>query len=382
MKHFDVIIVGAGSIGMAAGYYLAKNNVKTLLIDAFDPPHVYGSHHGDTRIIRYAYGEGREYVPLALRSQELWYELEQQVNEKLFEQTGVLCFGPVGSKFVDETIASAKEFSLPFEVLSGKDIKAKWRGIEIPDDYLGCYEPTSGVLYSEEIVRAYRKLALDSGATLLTNTPVTNIEMKEDGAIVSAKDQVFSTDKLVVCAGAWSGKLLSELNLPLKPTRQTVAWFKADEDLYQSSVFPAFFVDVPEGKYYGFPSIEGAGVKLGRFDDDQPINPDDPRLEFGSFDFDEGDVRHFLKAYMLESAGKLNRGKACLFTRTPDGHFLIDQYPGHPHVMIAAGFSGHGFKFASGIGEVLCQMTMNGEAKLDLSLFSLHRDSLQSSVRK
>src|SRR5690606_31014843 len=164
----------------------------------YDPPHNQGSHHGDTRIIRHAYGEGREYVPLALRAQALWYELEQKSGEVLFEKTGVLGFGPVGSSFIGEAIASSNEYDLELELLTGEEIKTRWPGITVPDDYVGCYEPASGVLYSEKCISAYRQLAVEEGVSLLINTPVTNIEIKESEAIISTKEQAYTAAKLII----------------------------------------------------------------------------------------------------------------------------------------------------------------------------------------
>lgn len=247
---------------MAAGYFLAKQGITTLLVDAFDPPHVNGSHHGDTRIIRHAYGEGREYVPLALRAQTLWYELEKEMEQRIFRQTGVLGFGPKGSAFIDEAIASAREYSLPLELLQANEIMDRWPGIRLPEAYMGCFEPASGILFSEDCIRGYRMLALKHGADLLTNTKVNEIDIFPGSAEIHTADGSYSADKLIISGGAWNKKILAKLHLdlPLRPKRQTVAWFESDESLYQSSTFPAFFVDMPSGTYYGFPSFDGSGL--------------------------------------------------------------------------------------------------------------------------
>ncbi|WP_141432266.1 N-methyl-L-tryptophan oxidase [Bacillus sp. 03113] len=382
-KHYDVIIVGAGSMGMAAGYYLAKQGINTLLVDSFDPPHVNGSHHGDTRIIRHAYGEGREYVPLAIRAQTLWYELEKEANQKVFHQTGVLGFGPKGSAFIDEAIASANEYSLQLEILQGTEIMERWPGITLPEDYLGCFEPASGVLFSEDCIRAYRKLAIESGATLLTNTQVEDIDIHESSSTIHTASGSYSADKLIISGGAWNKKILSslKLDLPLQPKRQTVGWFESDEALYQSSVFPAFFVDMPIGIYYGFPSFDGAGLKIGRHDFGQDIDPDTINREFGIYPEDEDYIRNFLKTHMPQAEGKINQGRVCMYTKTPDEHFIVDLHPEYSHVIIAAGFSGHGFKFASVIGEILSQLAKVGQTEHDISLFSLKRPVLQKNLQ-
>ena len=377
MQTYEVIIVGAGSMGMAAGYYLAKRGVSTLMIDAFDPPHTMGSHHGDTRIIRHAYGEGKQYVPFALRAQELWRELEEASGMKLFSQTGVLSAGAKDCAFLQEVRESAERYSLPLEVLSAREVRERWAGINLPDDFYACLEPASGYLYSENCIRAYRDLAVASGADLLVHTKVTSLQTGQEDVIVHTDSQSYRGKKLLVSAGAWNSPLLHSLGLsvPLVPTRKTVAWFGAEESLYSSDRFPAFVFQLSDSIYYGFPSIDGSGVKIGRHDGGQAIDPDTLERTFGSFLSDEGDVRGFLETYMPQAAGALRQGRVCIYTMTPDEHFVIDRHPEHPGIVFAAGFSGHGFKFASAVGEATSQLLLDGTSTLDLSIFSLSRFS-------
>lgn len=378
-SHFDVIVVGTGSMGMAACYFLAKQGYKTLGVDSFDPPHSNGSHHGDTRIIRYAYGEDRRYVPLVLRAKELWDELEIEAGTKLFHQTGMLSLGVPGSKFIEEVIASAKEFSLPLEIMTGTEIRQRWSGITVPDDYVGCYESSSGVLMSEECVRSYRQLALEQGAALWNNSPVTNLQIFQTGVSIETKAGLSATaDKLIVCAGAWSGKLLRDLQLPLAPTRKVVGWFEAEQSLFDFSHFPPIFLHESDRQYYAFPCFDDNGLKAGRHDLGQVLDPDTIDRTFGVYPEDEADIRNFLEKYMPNAAGKLRRGTVCLYTRTPDEHFIIDRHPEFAHVAIAAGFSGHGFKFSSAVGEVLGSLVLDKRVDLDLSLFSITRPELRN----
>ncbi|QQK81056.1 N-methyl-L-tryptophan oxidase [Salicibibacter cibi] len=378
---YDVIVVGAGSMGMAAGYYLSRQGAKTLLIDAFDPPHANGSHHGETRIIRHAYGEGREYVPLAIRAQTLWNELQEESGESLFEKTGVLGFGPEGSPFIDEAIASSKEYSLSLDLLDADEISTRWPGIQLPKGYKGCFEPDSGVLYSEKCIRAYRRLAEKNGVHIVPNTPVKNIEADKDSVSIETDDATYTAKKGIISAGAWNKDVLAHLNLdiPLQPTRQTTTWFESDPSLYEADVFPAFFVDVPSGVYYGFPSFDGSGLKIGRFDIGQKTEPAYVNREYGIYPEDEGHVRKFLDTYMPQAAGNVKQGRACIFTRTPDEHFVVDLHPKHSNIAIAAGFSGHGFKFASIIGEILSQLALDGHTEHDISIFSMTRPALQQT---
>lgn len=386
-KHYDVIVVGAGSMGMAAGYYLARQGVKVLLIDSFDPPHDQGSHAGDTRIIRHAYGEGREYVPLALRSQVLWDELEKKTHHKIFLQSGAMGFGVKGNApFIDEAIASGKEYNLDVEHFTGAELNERFPGLYVPDDYAAFYEPNSGFLFSENCIQAYRELGKFHGAEFSVNDPVKDIKVYDDSVKVITGKGTFTADRLIISAGSWSGKLASKVgfDLPLVPTRQPVAWFEPNETLFHANEFPTFMVEVPNGNnraiYYGFPTFGGCGVKVGRHEYVDAVDPDTMNREFGFKETDEGHIREFLDKFMPKASGALKKGVICMYTRTPDGHFIIDKHPEHSHISIAAGFSGHGFKFASVVGEILSQLAVSGKTDHDISIFRLNRPGLTKST--
>lgn len=374
-KQYDCIIVGAGSIGMAAGYYLAKQGVQTLLIDAQDPPHQMGSHHGQTRIIRHAYGEGKGYVPLALRAQELWIQLEKEAEETLFSQTGVLTIGQRDASFIQEMITSSKEYSLPIEMLESEEVEERWPGIVMPAGYVACFEPTSGVIFSEKAIRAYRNLALSHGANLLPYTQVERLVIEPSSITIQTNNGTYYGEKAIVTAGAWSKQLLATvgLTLPLQPTRKAIGWFQAEKRLFAAQRFPAFVFNFPDETYYGFPCFDEQGLKIGCHHGGQRVQPDQVDRHFGADKEDEGKLRRFLETYMPQAAGKLTKGGICLYNMTPDEHFIIDLHPEHNHVIIATGFSGHGFKFASSIGECLSEIISRGNSSLDLSLFSLKR---------
>ncbi|CAM4326608.1 N-methyl-L-tryptophan oxidase [Lacicoccus alkaliphilus] len=378
-KHYEVIVIGAGSMGMAAGYYLAEQGIKTLMIDAFDPPHASGSHSGDTRLIRHACGEGYDYVPLAMRAQALWDDLQTKTSERIFLKTGVVTFGPSDSLFVQTAINGGLEYDLNLDTLSADEINARWPGIAVPDGQIGCYEPDAGVLFSENAIRTFRRLALERGAELKVNSPVMNIDAFADSVKVETNTESFTADKLIISGGAWNKKILDDLDLKLRiqPSRQTIAWFDSDDALYRADDFPGFFADVPTGVYYGFPSIDGSGLKVGRYDNGEEIDPEYYNQEFGALDKDEGDLRGFLGEYMKEANGSLDVGRTCMFTNTPDENFIIDKHPAHDHIAIAAGFSGHGYKFSSAVGEILGELVTKGEASQDISLFKATRPSLQ-----
>ena len=370
--HYDVIIVGAGSMGMAAGYFFAKSGKRTLLVDSFNPPHDKGSHHGDTRIIRYAYGEGEEYVPLALKAKELWNDLAKETGKEIFLQTGVLNVGVAESEFIKSVLSSAEKFALPVQVMKSDEVNEKWPGMSLSSDMIGCFESTSGVLKCGECIEGYRELAELHGATIVTNSRVLDIEIHENSVTIKTEGNKYEGDALVVSAGAWAGNLLSMvgLKLPLEPIRKTFAWFDVDETLYGQQDFPAFSFETPEGFYYGFPSIDNVGLKVGRHDGGEKINPDDPRRTFD--EDDEGDLRRFLQQYMPHH-GPLKYGEPCMYTLTPDEDFIIDLHPNHSHVAIAAGFSGHGFKFSSVVGKILSELIIEGKSEHDISPFKMGR---------
>jgi len=370
---YDVVVVGAGSMGMAAGYFLARQGKKVLMMDAFDPPHHHASHHGETRIIRHAYGEGEKYVPLALRAQALWEELQAQSGQTLFLKTGVLNMGEATSPFIQMIIASAEKYQLPIEVLTAAQIHQRFPGITLPESYIGCFESTSGVLRCEDCITAYRQLALEHGAELLTYHPLEEIEVQGGEVTLRSGDKVIVADKVIVSAGAWATKLMNKLDfaLPMQPNRKTFAWFEADEALYGDGVFPAFSFDSPQGIYYGFPSIDGTGLKVGRHDGGDAQDPDQPVAPYDNVT-DSVDLERFLATVMPKTSG-LMYGKICMYSMTADENFIIDTHPEHDNIIVAAGFSGHGFKFASVIGEILCDLAVRGETEHDISLFSLSR---------
>lgn len=372
-KTHEVIVLGAGSMGMAAGAFLAKQGAKVLLLDAYDPPHTFGSHHGDTRMIRHAYGEGSKYVPLVLRAQALWEELERETGKRVFEKAGVLGIGPAGSSFLAEMVRSAREYRLPLETLPPDEVGKRWPGLRVPEQYVGLFEPDSGYLYCEEAIRAYRQLAERHGARLVTNTRASSVEYHADGVTVHTTQGAFHADRLIVSAGAWIGSLFPELAVPVQVLRTTVVWYEADETMYGAGRLPAFFIETPEEKFYGFPSLRGAGLKIGSHDAGEPVSPDRIDREFGAGPNDEGNLPAVVERFFPHASRRVKKGSVCMYTKTPDEDFIIDRHPEHEQVLIVSACSGHGFKFASAIGEIAAQWTLTGKTTLDVSPFTLGR---------
>ncbi|MEW9701358.1 N-methyl-L-tryptophan oxidase [Paenibacillus sp. SI8] len=370
---YDVIIVGAGSMGMSAGYFLAKQGVKALLIDKFDPPHVAGSHHGESRLIRHAYTGSRTYTAMALRADQLWRELEAESGQPLLVRSGVLNMGPSESGNLEQKWKNTEEFGLKVERLNPDEVHKRWPGIRLPDSYVGLYEQEAGFLYSEACIRAYRQQALAEGARLLVNTQVTRIDLWNSGVTVHTMDGSYHADQLILSAGAWFGELESVIQLPIRSVRKAVAWFQADEALYDVSRFPGFTFGGPGGGFYGFPSIGGSGVKIGQHEAGQLWQPGQPFQPFGHYPEDEGNLRQALEGFLPQAAGRVLRGAVCKYEFTPDEHFIIDRHPAHNHVVVAGGFSGHGFKFSSVVGEILADLTQKGHTNQDITPFALSR---------
>lgn len=371
---YDVIVLGGGSMGSAAAYYLAKQKKRVLMIDQFTIPNHYGSHHGHTRMLRLGYGNGGKYVPLVQESLKLWLHLEEETGKTLYKRTGALTVGKPGSRFVKEAIDSSVKYHLAHEELTAEMIMERWPGITIPLDYYGCFDPDSGFLFSEDCITTYKEEAIKLGADVFENQPVLNIEMAEDTVKVMTTLGEYNAAKLVVTAGAWIPKLLESLELPIKPVRKTIGWFKPTANHLYSSGFPCFIFDTDSlGHYYGFPNFDGSGVKVGRMDLGYECDPDTVNRELGHYEDDEGDIRNFLEMFMPQAAGELVRGETSMFSNTPDHDFIVDVHPKYSHVVLAGGFSGHGFKFASVIGSILGDLIIKGETKHDISFLRLNR---------
>ncbi|WP_435171636.1 N-methyl-L-tryptophan oxidase [Paenibacillus glycanilyticus] len=374
LKKYDVIVVGAGSMGISAGYELARRGAETLLIDAFDPPHGEGSHHGEPRLIRHAYSGGSAYISLAIRADEKWLQMEEATGLKLLERAGVLNIADTDVYDFRERQNDAESQGVTVEWLTGEQIRKRWPNVKVSDNFRGMYEPYAGYLYSEKAVAAYKQEALRAGAQFIANTFVTGLRTEKDGSVtVHTKGGSYQAERVILSAGAWFKMLQPFLFLPIHSVRKVVGWFETVDSTFDSSVFPGFTIGTKNGGFYGFPSIDGAGVKIGRHDGGVPWEPGKTLAPFGAYPEDEEDLRQALESYLPGATGKLLRGAVCKYELTPDEDFIIDHHPLYKNVVIAGGFSGHGFKFASAIGEVLADLALNGRTSWDISPFRLSR---------
>lgn len=371
---YDTIVLGAGSMGSAAGYYLAKQGKKVLMLEQFTSPNLMGSHSGETRMLRFGYGQGEKYVQLVKEAYRLWKELEEKSGKTLYYQTGALMAGKPGSDFVAETIKSSLKNNLPNEKLTAQMVMERWPGIQIPEDYIACFDPQAGFLLCEEAIVTFCEEAKKLGADLIENNPVLNISLDKEIVEVITEKGNFKGKNLIVTAGAWIPKMLDNLNIPIKVLRKTVGWFTPDaEGKFDHGKFPVFVFDTHDGHYYGFPNYRNTGLKIGRHDTGIECTADTADRVFGSYCEDEGDLRGFLSKYMPDAENELADGKVGLYSLTPDSDFIIDFHPEYSNVVMAGGFSGHGFKFSSIVGSILADLSIKGETEHDISFFALKR---------
>lgn len=367
---YDLIIIGSGSVGAAAGYYATRAGLNVLMTDAWLPPHQNGSHHGDTRLIRHAYGEGEKYVPLVCRAQTLWDELCAVSGEAIFNKTGIINLGPADSPFLANVLQSAQTYQLDVERLDAQALMARWPEIRVPEGYIGLFESRSGVLRSELAVKTWIRLAREAGCAQLFNCPVTAIQHTDDGVVVETADGEYRGAKLLVSAGTWVTRLLP--SLPVQPVRKIFAWFQADGRYSTKNNFPAFTGEMPNGdQYYGFPA-EDNELKIGKHNGGQIIQSEEERTPFGSVTTDGSEAFGFLRQFLPGIGGCLH-GAACTYDNTPDEDFIIDTLPGHPDTLLVTGLSGHGFKFAPVLGEIAAQFAQGKTPEFDLAPFALGR---------
>lgn len=367
---YDLIVVGSGSVGAAAGWYATRAGLKVLMIDRAHPPHTAGSHHGETRLIRHAYGEGARYVPMVLRAQQLWDELEKECEEQIMHRSGVLNLGPENAEFIQNVMSSAREFKLDVQVLRGEEVTSRWPQISVPQGYTGVFEPHSGYLKSEVAIRHWIRLAKEAGCAQLFNCEVSAIDEQDGLQTVHTAEGVYQARKLLLSAGTWVKSLYP--SLPVTPVRKVFAWHQADGRYSENNRFPAFTAEMPDGNhYYGFPADNNA-IKIGKHEGGQPIDAPEQRRPFGSMAEDGSELFGFLRQF-LPGVGVCLRGESCTYDNSPDEDFIIDAFPGHPNRLIITGLSGHGFKFVSVLGEIAAQFAAGKASEFDLTPFTLSR---------
>lgn len=373
MESYDIIVLGLGAMGSATARVLAKRGVRTCAIEQFGLAHEMGSSHGKLRVIRKAYFEHPDYVPLLEAAYRAWHELEAECGERLLVETGVLMCGGPGSPTLAGLEACYARSGLPHERLDAQALRQRFPMFMLPEDFAGFLDPSGGYLLVEACIREAVLSAQRAGAEIFLHERVERWEANAAGVSVYTDKRVIHGGALVIAGGPWSATLLEALRLPLRVLRKVQLWYNAAFlDEYLESPFPTWFFETPYGAWYGFPPYGDSGIKLAEHDGGTEI--ESPELiDRGLNQEDEAAARRFLRDVFFHSAPKLEHFSVCMYTSTPDGNFILDRHPEHPNVCFAAGFSGHGFKFASVVGEVMADLVIDGATCFPVEFLKLER---------
>ena len=369
----DAIVVGVGGMGSATVYHLARRGAKVLGLEQFDIPHEMGSSHGVSRIIRLAYAEHPNYVPLLRRAYELWRELESQTGERLLIITGGLDAGAPDSATVKGSLKSCAIHHLAHEVLDAASLAQRFPGYRLPSDLVAVYQPDAGFLLPERCIVAHVGAARKLGAEVHAGERVLRWHADGGQVSVETKRATYHARKMVITAGPWAQTLIPELKDLAVPERQVLIWTQPlRPEYFRLGAFPVFNMDVPEGRFYGFPVYGVPGFKVGKYHHRcERVDPD--RMDHGCHPEDEALLRVGIRRYFPDADGPALDMKACLFTNSPDEHFILDLHPEYPQVAMASACSGHGFKFCGVVGEIMADLVLDGRTRFDIDMFRLTR---------
>jgi sarcosine oxidase len=373
MTAYDAVVIGTGATGSAVLYHLARRGLRVLGLERFSPGHDRGSSHGRTRIIRLGYFEDPAYVPLLRRAYASWREVEEATGRRLLHVTGIVEIGPPDGVLVAGTLGAARLHGLPHEVLDANALMRRLPAFRLPAHFLAVLQPDGGFLDAEPAVHAHIALAIAAGAELRSGIRVRAIEPRGAGVRILLDGETIEAGQAVVAAGPWAAQLLPRLGVRLRVTRQVIAWLAPHEpEPFAPGRFPVFLLESEHGMHYGFPLDPDGGMKLAKHHHrDQTVDPDavEPALTRD----DEDAIRSALAAHLPGANGPVRAAKTCLYTMAPDGHFIIDRLPDAPQILLASACSGHGFKFAGVIGEILADLVSAGTTPHDISRFRLDR---------
>jgi sarcosine oxidase len=371
---YDAIVLGIGGMGSAAAYHLARRGRRVLGIEQFSIPHEFGSSHGLTRIIRLAYSEHPSYVPLLRRAYELWREMERAAGERLLVITGGVDVGTAGSETIVGSLRSCREHDLAHEQLGAAEMARRFPGFRLPAELTAVYQPDGGFVLPERSIVTHTAAARALGAEIHEGEHVIEWRAEGSGVRVRTEAGEYRADRLVITAGPWAAQVVRVLGRLAAPERQVMIWTEPRRpENFAVGAFPIFNMEAEEGRFYGFPVWGVPGFKLGKYHHRRE-RADPDRVDREIHPEDEEVLREAVRRYFPDADGPTVAAKTCMFTNSPDEHFLLDIHPEWPQVSIAAGFSGHGFKFAPVIGEIMADFAMEGGcARWDLELFRLER---------
>ncbi|MGN6368309.1 MAG: N-methyl-L-tryptophan oxidase [Phycisphaerae bacterium] len=376
-RHYHTIVLGLGAMGSAAAFHLAKRRLAVLGLEQFDIPNDLGSSHGQSRLIRLAYYEHPDYVPLLRRAYELWRNLESEMNQVFLHITGGLYLAASSHELITGSLASAKQHHIPHELLSANAIKRRFPQFQLRKEFVALYERHAGFLQVEKAVLAHANAARRHGADLHTREAALEWSAANGKVSVRTAKDTYTADHLLLTAGPWMGQMMPALARKLTVTRQVMMWFQCkNPQQFQIGEFPSWCMATEaKGLVYGPPILpedsSPPGLKVAHHYPGQGTSPE--TVERLALPADAHVVRNILLSRLPDANGPLLAHKVCLYTNSPDQHFIIDQHPDYPNVHFAAGFSGHGFKFASVIGEVLADLSAKGSTEHPIQFLRLER---------
>jgi sarcosine oxidase len=374
-RGYDAIVIGLGAMGSATLFHLARRGLRVLGLEQFSQGHQRGSSHGDSRIIRETYFEHPLYVPLVQRAHELWRELEETSGRSLMKITGGLMIGPSDGMVVTGTLRSAREHRLPYEVMTPAQVYERFPAFQLEAHLVAVLDPRAGYLDPEACNRAHLEAARAAGAEAHFDEPVLEWTPDGEGVRVRTRVGTYTGSRLVLAAGAWNSDLASELRLPLTIERQSIFWLEpgGPRGSYEAELFPIYAYEYESGQIcYGFPRLP-RGVKASVMHSGETVRDPDS-VERKVSDAEVNPLRAALRPVLPQLAeAPVRESSTCLFTNTPDHDFIIDSHPLHPQVLISSPCSGHGFKFASAIGELQAELLTTGKSRFDLSPFQIKR---------
>src|SRR5262245_6468784 len=375
MSHFDVVVCGLGAMGSAALQHVARRGKRVLGVERYTPGHDRGSSHGRTRIIRLGYFEHPSYVPLLRHAYKLWRDLEQATGRELLHRTGIAEIGPSHGRLVKGTLTCAQIHGLRHEVLAAADLMRRFPVFRVPPDYLAVVQPDGGILEAEESIAAQLALAAVEGAEIRSGETVRAVEPRPGHVRIVSDRENIEAGAAIIAAGPWLKSLLPALAAPLRVTREVIGWFDpTDGQLFLPGRIPVFIIESRHGMHYGIPPYGSihAGIKVAKHHHrDETVNPDAYDRTVSAAD--EALIRAALADHVPAANGRLIDATTCLYTMTPDGAFLVDRLPGAPNIIVASPCSGHGFKFAPVIGEIVADLSTTGATVHDIARFSLGR---------
>ena len=372
VERYDVAVIGGGTMGSAAAWALARKGLRPVVLEQFSVVHDQGSHSGDTRIFRHAYAESPDYVPLVLRADELWQELMAASGELVLNRCGGLELSAPGYAHASSAREAADIHNLSYEWLTPADARSRWPQIAIPDDWDVLYSDASGFLNVEPAIRGMMTLAEQAGATVKTGTLVTAWGNSGRHIWIDTAAGRLEADAAIITAGAWAGRALHDLGLPMHVRRKTLWWQRLQHpEQFTPEKLPVFITDSDMGGIYGFPCVDGASLKVANHLDGDAVDPD--TVDRATHEGENADVVALAAKLFPDVTPEVVKSAVCLYMMTPDSDFILDRYPGLPNVAIGAGFSGHGFKFAPSVGEVLANLvtdpTYQAQGRFQLNRF-------------